>query len=326
MFVAFGEEATPTLQYAQDRLEHFVVRPLQGHDGKFFFVQANDPLLLDPSHNAAVLDRPIYRSHRMLYPTVASLGGLLGPHAILWGLVLANVLAFGLGGGLVGRYAQRLGLSPWLGLAFPLNPGLISELAIDGAGVLAFALVMGAALALLNQKFPLAITFFALACLTREVMLLAAAGGAVWLWKSGRRATAGATVAAPAATMALWAMIVRLRIPNGKLVAGVQELGIPLRGVVEAVPRWLQDPLHLLVGVFTIVALLLMARQMAHGRPDPLGFISAGFAVLALVLTVQVWTASFDFTRALAPVWTALVVSPSGRKLRNAATLDRHRE
>ena len=52
LFTAFGEEALPTRVYAEERLGDVFLRASQGHDGKFF-VQANDPLVLDPETNAS---------------------------------------------------------------------------------------------------------------------------------------------------------------------------------------------------------------------------------------------------------------------------------
>ena len=96
-FIGFGKDAPATRDYAEQRLGEVVLRESQGHDGKFFFVQANDPLLLDPEENAAILDFPVHRSRRVMYPLVAGGLGLLGPQAIVWGLLLTNVVGMALG-------------------------------------------------------------------------------------------------------------------------------------------------------------------------------------------------------------------------------------
>ena len=139
LYTAFGEEATATRQYAEERLDQVYLRPEQGHDGKFFFVQANDPLVLNPEENASVLDRPLYRSQRMLYPLIAGGFGLLHPDGIVWALIAVNILAMGLGTLATGRLAESMGMSVWWGLTFTLNIGLISEMNIDGAGIVAAA-------------------------------------------------------------------------------------------------------------------------------------------------------------------------------------------
>jgi hypothetical protein len=108
---SFGIEEQSTLEYASSRLDRVVARPSIGHDGRFFFVQANDPFLLQPQENAWLLDRPTYRTQRMFYPLLAGMGGLLSPSYILWGLIGVNVAATGLGTLAVAAYAVQHGLS-----------------------------------------------------------------------------------------------------------------------------------------------------------------------------------------------------------------------
>ena len=50
----------------------------------------------------------------------------------------------GVGTWVVAMLAMRMGGSPWWGLAFALNLGFISEMNIDGAGVVAAAAAFGA--------------------------------------------------------------------------------------------------------------------------------------------------------------------------------------
>ena len=157
IFVAFGEEATPTREYAEERLGDVYLRPAQGHDGKFFFVQSNDPWVLDPEENALVLDRPLYRSQRMLYPLLAGGGGLFGSETITWSMLVVNVLAMGAGTWVVARIAMEMGGSPWWGLAFALNLGFISEVNIGGAGVVAAVAAFGAVLAVMKGRRGLAV-------------------------------------------------------------------------------------------------------------------------------------------------------------------------
>src|SRR5690606_16341933 len=104
-FAAFGEEALAERQYAEERLGEV-------------FLPANDPWLLDPEGNARLLDRPAYRSQRMLFPLLAGGGGMLGPTAILWAMLAVNVAATAIGTWVVARIAQEFGRSPLWGLAF----------------------------------------------------------------------------------------------------------------------------------------------------------------------------------------------------------------
>src|ERR671923_84665 len=72
-FVAFGEDSPVQTPYGRRLLGDVVTRPGGGHDGQAFFIQANDPWYLHPEENAALLDRPVYRAQRMLFPTLAGL-------------------------------------------------------------------------------------------------------------------------------------------------------------------------------------------------------------------------------------------------------------
>ena len=98
LFVGFGVEEPLTLDYGEEKLGREVsVRNGEGHDGKFFFVQSNDPLILDPDENASILDRPVYRSQRMLYPVVAGGAGLFSADVIVWSLLIVNIVFIALG-------------------------------------------------------------------------------------------------------------------------------------------------------------------------------------------------------------------------------------
>src|SRR5690606_19040627 len=93
LFITVGENATAEREFAEERLGEIVLAKVLGHDGRFFFIQANDPWVLDPHTHAAILDRPLYRAQRMLYPVLAGGGGLFGPDVIVWAMLIVNLLA-----------------------------------------------------------------------------------------------------------------------------------------------------------------------------------------------------------------------------------------
>ena len=85
--IKFGEgvNARVITEHVEDVLGREVATvEAGGHDGKFFFLQALDPLYLEPTEHAALLDRPTYRAQRMLYPLLAGVGGLASPAVTLW--------------------------------------------------------------------------------------------------------------------------------------------------------------------------------------------------------------------------------------------------
>jgi hypothetical protein len=307
-FAAFGETTVEITSFAEEKLDREVItRDSKGHDGRFFFVQANDPLILEPESTAAILDRPIYRSQRMFYPLMAGGGGLFPPAVLIWALIVVNVIGLAIGSWAVGMIATHHGSSPWWGLAFVLNGGLLSELYIDGAGILAFAAAAVGALALEQGKARLAGVAFVVAALTREVMLGFVALIAVsWLM---RKKVIPWVFAIPAGlTVVGWGLYVRWRIhvPVGQ--TQVREITlVPFSGLVEAATSGnalLADYLMMFVFVLLIVYVILRAFKSTVY----LTWGAVGFAVLAPFLTVLVWQKSFDISRALAPLVTVTLL------------------
>jgi len=308
VFVGFGAEALPIREYAEERLGPVFLRVDQGHDGKFFFVQANDPFLMEPESNARLLERPLYRSQRMFYPLVAGLGGLLAPDVIVWTLLVVNILAIGVGTWAIALIARTMGVSPWWGLSFVLNPGFISELIIDGAGIVAAAAAFAAVGCLLRHRLGFAILLLTVAALTREAMLLAALGSGLWLWRNGKESrNATMIVAIPTAAVGLWALYLRLRLGWDSGVSEVEEIGWPFVGFFQAVETWMSDPLDLAIGVVLLTMLLVYAWRVLIYR-ELVGWAFLGFVGLGVLFTEQVWENYFDITRAIAPVITAFVL------------------
>ena len=307
VFVAIGEDATEIRRYAESRLGEVVLRSQLGHDGRFFFVQANDPWLLEPSTNAAILDRPLYRSQRMLYPVLASGFGLLGPEAIVWAMLLVNLAAMGFGSWAVAEIATAMGGSPWLGMAFLLNVGITSELTIGGAGVVAGAAAFGAVAMLLRGMTPWGILLMTMAALSREVLLLAAAGAAFFLWRKGRKRDAIRVGLIPPAAVLAWRAYAAMRIGSTAESDRVMEIGPPFIGFGKAFQSWLSDPLNLAVGCVIMVLLLVFAWRTLQ-RDVLVGWTFLGFVPLAIVLSEPVWRQVFNSTRAVAPAITAYVI------------------
>jgi len=307
IFTAFGEEATVTSEYAEQRLGDVWLRTVQGHDGKFFFVQANDPWVLDPENNAAVLDRPLYRSQRMLYPVLAGGGGLFGPELIVWALLIVNIVSMGVGSWTVAALAMTFGGSRWWGLSFVLNLGFISEMNIDGAGVVAAAAAFAAVLAFYRGRRSWGLALLVLAVLAREAMLLVAAGVALSMWMHDRKKDALVSLAIPVSAVGIWAIYLRLQIGWETGGSQVQEIGFPFVGFIRSIPGWLGEPFDLLVAVI-VLTLFFVFAQRAVASKELLGFAFLGFTVLGIVFTQQVWQSYFDITRAVAPVITSFVL------------------
>ncbi len=279
----------------------------QGHDGRFFFLQALDPLYLSPDEHAVYLDRPRYRAQRMLYPLVAGVGGLVSPEAVLWSMAFINVAALALGTLGTARLAQRLGGSAWLGLAFTLNPGIFFEFIVSGAGIVAFACAVWGTLAIIDARTRSAIVWFVAAVLAREVMLLYLAGVCCHRLFVTRRIP-WALGAIPALSVFAWMGYVRLRLSSTREVTEIQEFGPPFGGMLDAFDNWLNDPIDLaiIVGLIAMMPLLVLR---AVQRPNPLAWGALGFVPLATLMTRQVWFDLFDISRAITPIMTAYVLT-----------------
>jgi hypothetical protein len=305
VFVGFGEEATATRAYAEDRLGEVVLREKQGHDGKFFFIQAVDPWLSSPSENAVLLDPPVYRSQRMLYPALSGGLGTLGPEATVWGLLVVNILGMAIGTYVTARLARLLGGSEWWGLAFALNFGLIFDLQNDGAGIVAACLAMWGVLMLYQGRHWLAIPLLVGAVLSREVMLVTAGGVAIWHWLEGRRRQAIATAVIPAACLGGWIAYVTARLGPDQTSVGA--FSAPFTGLIEAFPSWLREPATLATALAVLLLMAVYALRWATSR-TALGWAYVGFVGVSVVMSARVWEHPFDFARAQAPLLTAAVM------------------
>ena len=314
IFLALGEDAPVQTVYAQQLLGDVNVRTGGGHDGKYFFAQANDPWYGDPHRHAAVLDRPAYRGQRMLFPMIAGGFGLFPPGVVVWSMLVTNLLAMAIGAFLAAKLAASWGGAAWLGLLVPLNIGLLFELDIDGAGILAYVCCLGALYALANERTWSASFLFAAAALSREVMVLFAVGIVV-LWWLDRREVAWRFVITPLVAMAVWYLYLHVRLADVPGVGGgTKNFAPPFVGFFEAFRSWAAAPdlllinLSLLTVIITFIPLVLRSRL-------PIAWGALPFVALAAILSVNVWREPFDLTRALAPIFTAapfLVTLPRG--------------
>lgn len=303
VFLALGRDSLQT-SYARELLGDVWTRPGLGHDGRFFFIQANDPWLVEPDANAALLDRPVYRSQRMLFPMIAGGFGFLPPGAIVWSMLMTNVAAMVVGTILAAKLAEAWGIPVWLGLMFPLNIGLLFELEIGGAGIVAYACCLGALSALVTGRTWLASVLFAAAALSREVMVIFAVGVFILGWRE-RRQLSWRLVITPLVAMAVWLAYLRFRLIG---VIGVEEargaFAAPFMGLLEALRSWLRTPWHLVVNV-TLLSVVILFVPLAVRSRLSIAWGAIPFVGLAIVLSADVWGQTFDLARALAPVFTA---------------------
>jgi hypothetical protein len=304
VFIALGEDSRIQTTYAQRLLGDVATRDNLGHDGKFFFAQANDPWYLEPERNAVVLDRPIYRAQRMLYPVIAGGFGSFPPNVVVWAMLITNLLALAVGAYLAARLAVAWGGSAWLGLWVPLNVGLLFELDIGGSGILAYACCLAALLAMTRDRIWLASALFAAGALSRETMVAFAAGVAL-LWWLDRRRILWQIVAAPLAAMAVWTayLLVRLEGLPG-IRGGTKNFGPPFLGLFEAIRSWLHHPIELFMSVVLLSVVVAFVPLAVRGGL-PIAWGALPFVALVIVTSANVLGEPSNLSRALAPIFTA---------------------
>ena len=196
-----------------------------GHDGQQFYVLAR--ALPDLGDAQGDVDKLRYRARRILLPVLAA-PFPDGPPRV-WAMIGWNVLAIGAAGVALGSLARRCGVTPWVGLAVALSPGMIDS----AQGALADAPAVALALwgVVLCRSRPWAAgALLALGGLARETTLTAAAGVGL-----GARAWRSAAVAV--GTVAAWAVVVTAWLPaddkantNNVVVDLLDQVGIPLAG------------------------------------------------------------------------------------------------
>jgi len=305
IFIALGEDAPVQTEYAVRLLGEVTTRRDFGHDGKFFFAQANDPWYLEPDQNAVVLDRPAYRGQRMLFPLIAGGFGFFPPSVVVWAMLITNLLAMAIGAFLAAKLATSWGASAWLGIWVPLNIGLLFELDIGGAGIVAYACCLGGLYALVAQRTWLAPILFAAAALSREVMVLFAVG-VFALWWLDRRELPWRIVVTPLIAMAVWYVYLHERLAGVPGVGGgTENFAPPFVGLAEAFRWWIRDPINLLYDL-PLFAVIVAFVPLAFRNRSPIGWGALPFVALAMILSVNVWREPFDLSRALVPVFTAI--------------------
>src|SRR5690242_10452638 len=151
-------KANPAYPLARRVIGPSVPTPLvDGEDGVQFWVQARDPLLLKISDIEPYQDRPPFRSNRVGYPLLAAPWRLGGEHALLWGLLLTNVIGAGVGTWAAARIARNLGGPAWAGLAFALCPGAVIATVLDTADLVATAFLLLTVLAVQEKRWRWAV-------------------------------------------------------------------------------------------------------------------------------------------------------------------------
>jgi hypothetical protein len=288
----------------------------KGYDGQFFYRLALAPGDLRLEAHGVRLDTTL-RRQRLGYPALAWLVSGGRPDLVVWALILVNVLGFGLLGLLGGLAAQQVGRHALWGLIVPGFPGFVMTIARDLSEITAACFLL-AGLLLLRRRRPLpAGGLLAAAVLTREsTMLVVVAVAAVdgvrrWrAWRDPRAADrdragvrwAAAAWALPTLAFLAWQLTVAAAIGSAPLLDDTSNLSLPFVALLPGAMGWLADGLQpaillrfALLALVVLMALLAGASLRRTSAPAQERLAWAGYLVLAVSLSRDVWVDPADF-------------------------------
>ena len=320
-FLQLGAES-PGLAKAQEVLGADVVTPLpDGHDGDRFWQLARDPLLRNDQSLERYLDRPIYRAQRIGYPALVAPWRLFGEGALLWGMVITNIVAIGVGSYLVGLWSAAHGGPGRLAYAFAFNPLALYSLLFDLGDAVALAALMAAVHLFQRRRAGPMVIAACLGALAKEPTLLAL--GAVALLARERPIKDRCLLVVPAAIAAgAWRLYILTR-PDLSGGAGVREFTrVPLSGFVDSwrfawwpEAEWSQAIPSLGLLAVAVACVVLWARaprrvELAAALP---------FALMAPFLAPIVVSVSTNTVRALGPALLFLSIHVVLRRYERSA-------
>lgn len=271
------------------------------HDGQQFYAVARDPLDLDVAVES--LDRPRYR---LQHPLFAWLSWLVHPggrgSTLVWTMFAVNVAGVLVGSLAMGALSCTLRGPPFLAVVFGVLPGVVMSLRITVADSLAVALMLLVIVLFLRGHDVLAAIVAVAAVLTKEPMLIAFVG--VALWSRQRRSLL--IVVPPIVVAGLWFAYLHARV-----VAGgdqVVEFGLPLAGMVSSVRLWRTGSdsyaMASMVLALALGAVALVQRRLRH----PLGLALLFELGFLLVLKLDVIGLERNGTRMTLPVMVLAIV------------------
>jgi hypothetical protein len=183
------QEDHPLAELARATDPEFAFVPGGHFDGVYYYAIARDPFARGEPHERIDLS-----SYRYGHPGYGWLGWIVsGGRArfVPGALLLVGFIGMASAAGLASRLFTNFGLSPWAGLLVAVNPGLIFAVTFDTSESVGVALLLGALLAWIEQRWVVAASLLTGLCLTKEWFLLVPLGLAIWegiQWLRGSRA------------------------------------------------------------------------------------------------------------------------------------------
>jgi hypothetical protein len=270
---------------------HFVQAGTR-YDGLYYYTIALDPLARGAEHT--LIDAPAYRYGHVAHGWMAGVLSLGSATRLPFALILLGVAGMVIAAYAGSRLAMVLGLTPWLGLAVVVNPGLLYALTVDtpettGAAVMALGMW-----AWLRGRVWTAGVLFVLLCLIKEAFVFVPLGLAIWevaqATRTGRDRDLGFRLGVLAlGPMALLAWFVYLHSTLGlwPFAEGPANLAAPIIGWAETLRLSAQQGqgaefqvgaagLPILIGVGVGLIAGIVKASKLRGPVDAIFMLSAG--------------------------------------------------
>lgn len=323
-FLQLGPEK-PAYPHAVEVLGAEVPTPLSdGHDGIFFWELARDPLLLDPALLAVTLDRPVYRAQRIGYPLLAAPWRAFGEGALLWGMVVTNLVAVFAGTLATARWSAGRGGRASVGYLFAAFPLVWLGLLFDFGEVVALAALVVALSMHEQRRTGVASVAGIVAALSREPMLAPLAF--VALFGRGRSWRDRAALVVPAGVAAAaWRLYATSRLEDLSSSEIVEFRAVPFAGLADAVRVSWTLPGDLVQAAMAVVLLgagVVAFAAWARDRSSVVLAAAAPFGLLGPFLSVFVVSLWHNLIRGIGPAafFLALHLATPRRRRRGATT------
>jgi len=286
-----------------------------GHDGRYSYLVARDPLAL---RGLADLEGTGgYRFRRVLYSWLAGGFGLLPPHAVLWGLIVWSAIGLAASAAALSVLTDLLGARWWMPLGALANIGLILSVQLSTADALALGLSLWGVVLWLRGHAGWGLVALAAAALTKEHYLLFAVGMIGWDLRAGGGRTSLRRLVIVSLPVGVW--MVWLAFRAGGVLSPQNNLALPFAGLVGSASNWTSGG-DVALGTLAFVSVVAATMGVVVTRNRLLAWLTIPWVVLALVSSTNVWQYGNNAVRVFAPLWTlawcalALLVGRPRRK------------
>lgn len=302
MHVGRKESDPPTLRQVEHILgSNYSASANYGHDGREFWVLAQDPLLLAPRRDMRLLDRPAYRAARIAYPLAVAPWRLFGMTGLAFGLLATNLLVVGAGTYFIALLALRLNAPVWATAFFAASPVVIVAVLLDLGDALSLAALVASFYLADKTRWGWATLAGVVAVLAKQpalfgiVAIAVSSHSASWRWRFWY-------VAVPAVALIGWTAYATVRLGTAGDLIGFT---LPFLGYVRASQLWLRDQSW--ADAATALSLLpgagLIAARWWRTRSQVLT-VALPFAVMVPFLSREVLWQTIDSVRAFGPAIT----------------------